>query len=406
MNTQSSIPAPIAEHEIIEPSSPMDMETSLAIGLSRAEIDQQIATARRYPRSIKQAVNNILTLATLDEGTAEECIYSLPRGGKAIEGASIRLAEIIAQSWGNCRIATRVVHVDKAEKYIEAEGVYHDLETNMATLARVRRRISDKSGKVYNDDMIQQTGNAAASIARRNAILAGVPKGVWWKGYEAARQVVMGDAQTLTNRRADALKAFHRFGVVPEMVYGALNVKGEEDISLDHIVTMRGMFSGLENGEATVEEMFDTRSSAKQKVTANEALNNFAGETNQKNEAPQSDQHKPEPTPSNIVSEEEGAIVDEKHIAYSNPGVDAPTNNTEVLNENTQASTESDDPDLGAIAATQNALKELAINTTAPAIINWFDTSYIETAKRMKLTDAQINIVTDHKNARVNALAK
>lgn len=279
MNTQTPIAALPAEHEIVEAAAPLDMEQSLAIGLSRAEIDQQIATARRFPRSIKHAINNILSLATLDEDTAEECIYSLPRGGKAIEGASIRLAEIIAQSWGNCRIATRVVHVDRIEKYIEAEGVYHDLETNMATLARVRRRIVDSKGRLYNDDMIQQTGNAAASIARRNAILAGVPKGVWWKGYDAARQVVMGDIQTLANRRAEALKAFQRFGVVPEQVFGALNVNGEEDVTLDHIVTMRGMFSALKNGEATVEEMFPApASSQKAKVTAAEALASFAGE--------------------------------------------------------------------------------------------------------------------------------
>ena len=40
---------------------------SLAVSLARAEVDQQISTARSYPRSIARAVEHILTLATLDE---------------------------------------------------------------------------------------------------------------------------------------------------------------------------------------------------------------------------------------------------------------------------------------------------------------------------------------------------
>ena len=39
---------------------------SLAISLARAEVDQQIATARALPRSIEKAVRNITMLATLD----------------------------------------------------------------------------------------------------------------------------------------------------------------------------------------------------------------------------------------------------------------------------------------------------------------------------------------------------
>src|SRR5450631_3785003 len=74
--------------------------SSLAVSLARAEVDQQITTAHAYPRSIARAVKGIMTLATLDEQTAEECVYALPRGGKAIKGPSIRFAEIIGSQWG------------------------------------------------------------------------------------------------------------------------------------------------------------------------------------------------------------------------------------------------------------------------------------------------------------------
>ena len=236
-----------------------DGNQSLAISLARAEVDQQITTARAYPRSITQAVKNITTLSTLDEKSAEECIYALPRGGKPIKGPSIRLAEIIASQWGNCRVGARVVHVDRVEKYVEAEGVFHDLESNTATTARVRRRLSDKNGKLLNDDMIVVTGNAACAIAKRNAILGAVPKAVWRKAYDSVERVIAGDVKTLAVRRDTAMKAFAMFGVKPEQIFEALGVVGMDDINGDHIVTLVGMHSALKSGEETVESLFPVK---------------------------------------------------------------------------------------------------------------------------------------------------
>ena len=230
--------------------------TSMAVQLQKAEIDQLVSTAHAFPRSIKRVQSNILSMATLDEESAEECIYALPRGGKPIRGPSIRFAEILKQSYGNCRAAARVVHVDKTEGYIEAEGVFHDLETNSASTARVRRRITDKYGKIFKDDMIIVTGNAACSIAMRNAILAGVPKPLWRKAYDMVQATITGDITTLSENREKAFKALAAFGVKPEQVFTSLGIQGVEDITVDHIATLRGMYSALKNGEATVEEMF------------------------------------------------------------------------------------------------------------------------------------------------------
>ena len=229
---------------------------SMAVQLQKAEIDQLVSTAHAFPRSLKRVQSNILSMATLDEESAEECIYALPRGGKPIRGPSIRFAEILKQSYGNCRAAARVVHVDKTEGYVEAEGVFHDLETNSASTARVRRRITDRMGRVFKDDMIIVTGNAACAIAMRNAILAGVPKPLWRKAYELVQATITGDVTTLSENREKAFKALAAFGVKPEQVFTALGIQGEEDITVDHIATLRGMYSALKNGEATVEEMF------------------------------------------------------------------------------------------------------------------------------------------------------
>lgn len=238
------------------PAEYASQQQSLAVELARAEVDQQITTARAYPRSITKAVQNITSLATLDEQSAEECVYALPRGGKPITGPSVRLAEIIASQWGNSRVGARVVHVDRKEMFVEAEGVFHDLESNTATTARVRRRISDKKGRLLSDDMIVVTGNAACSIAKRNAILGGVPKGVWRKAYDQVEAVLSGDVQTLAERKERAFKAFAAFGVTPEMLCASLGIGGPDDITVEHIGVLTGMRSALKNGEETVETMF------------------------------------------------------------------------------------------------------------------------------------------------------
>lgn len=298
---------------------------SLAVSIAKAEVDQQITTAHAYPRSVDLAVKNILTLATLDEETAAECVYALPRGGKPIKGPSIRLAEIIQSQWGNNRVGTRVVHVDRIEKYIEAEGVFHDLETNAATTARVRRRISDKHGKLLSDDMIIVTGNAAASIAKRNAILGGVPKAVWRKAYATVEKVIAGDVKTLVDRRAEAMKAFAAFGVTPERIFAVLEIRGMDDITLDHMPTLIGMHSALKSGEATVEEMFPVAKPAGEKPKdLNDRLNKLAGDDPEKSQT-----QKSEPAPQSPGSE-------------GGKGVSSSTSAGKPSSENTPSSDEGD----------------------------------------------------------------
>lgn len=310
-----------AEGEII--SAPTSSEQmSLAIGLTKAEIDQQITTARAYPRLVSRVTQNILSLVTIDEQSAEECSYALPRGGKAIVGPSIRLAEIIAGQWGNCRVGARVVHVDRVEKFVEAEGIFHDLETNTATTARVRRSISDKYGKLYKDDMIIVTGNAACSIAKRNAILGGVPKAVWRKAYDEAEKVVKGDVKTLVERRTTIFKAFAAFGVKPEQLFASLGIAGEDDISLEHIPTLTGMRSALKSGEATVEEMFGNQSKVEgEKKSTGQKMADFANGDGSDN-SKKKEKAKPESAQAGQGSK---PASDKKEAGQQQPGVNEET---------------------------------------------------------------------------------
>jgi hypothetical protein len=245
-------------NDVLDPKRALSEQT-LAVDLSRAEFDQAIATAHRYPRILDTVVKQIETMACYNEESAENCIYSLPRGGKPIIGPSIGFANILATAWGNCIDGGRHTYSDRKEKLAYAEGVFHDLQSNRRTIIYESRRISGKNGALYSDDMIAVTGKAAAAVARRNAILNAVPRAIWHPIWEQALRIVRGDQETFAERKDKALRAFSQFGVKPEQVFMYLGLKGDVDLTLEHIPTLRGMYQALRDGSTTVEEMFDPR---------------------------------------------------------------------------------------------------------------------------------------------------
>lgn len=226
-----------------------------AIGLLNAsEIEQQIATARKYPRAPATFSKEMRDMVTLDKATAMSCIYALPRAGKTIEGASVRFAEMANYSWGNTRVATRIV--DLGDEYVTIEGLFFDTQKNTAVKSEVLRRITNREGRRFDADMIQVTAAAAGAIARRNAILVGIPKTLWMPHYESARQLVAGDIKALANQRADAIKAFAIFGIKPDQVYGVLGVKGVEDVTRDHLIILAGIKTAIDEKTLSPEEAF------------------------------------------------------------------------------------------------------------------------------------------------------
>lgn len=219
-----------------------------------AEVDVQITTAKRYPRSIKAFKDQALQMATFDEETASGCFYSLPRGGKPIEGPSARLAEIVLSAWGNVRADARVIGVD--DKEITAEAMTWDLEKNVAVRVQVKRRITNKSGQRFNDDMITVTGNAACSIALRNSVFKVIPMVYTKSVYQEARRVAIGDVQTLAAKRGEMVAYFGKMGVTPDRVFAAIGKANIEEIGLDELATLKGVATAIKDGDVTVDDAF------------------------------------------------------------------------------------------------------------------------------------------------------
>ncbi len=272
--------------------------------LNRSDIDMQIATAHKFPRSIKQFRTDVLDMVTLSESIAQECIYALPRDGKVIEGPSARFAEVIANSWGNSRAGARVV--SDAGEFVTAQGVFHDLQKNVAITYEVQRRITDRNGRRYKADMIGVTANAACSIALRNAILKGVPKAYWADMYDAARKTAMGDIKTLPNRRAEAFKAFVGYGIAKEQVLAKLRLQGEEDIGQDELVILRGILTAIRDGDTTPEQAFAPEGDDKPKVAMP------ARKSQQTTPDPETGEIKPTPPSGGAL----GAAISKSQLTY------------------------------------------------------------------------------------------
>ena len=246
------------ENEIIEIK-----QAEVIQHLERAEVDVQISTAMRYPMhktrdQINDIVEQITTIATLDPETAESCFYVMQRGrgadAKTIEGVSVRFAEIVAHSWGNLRIQTRIVGNDG--RFVTAQAICHDLEKNVAYSATTQRRITDRNGRTFTDDMQVVTSNAAAAIAMRNAIMKAVPMAVVKRAVSEIKQVALGSATDLTTRIQRMFAFFEGLGATKQEVLTYLGVKSQEGIDREMVFNLLGLAQAIKEGDTTIQETF------------------------------------------------------------------------------------------------------------------------------------------------------
>lgn len=242
------------DNEIIQVNSADMLEA-----VNRSEVDIQIATAKKYPRDLQATLNKIATYATMDRETAEDCFYVLRRKNGSgqdtvIEGLSVRMAEIIAGAWGNLRVATRIIGNDG--RMITAQAVCHDLETNLAVSKEVKRRITNKYGQTYSEDMQVVTGNAAASIAFRNAVLTVIPKAVTKKIINEVKKVALGQSIDLETSRQNIIAYFNKIGVTNEQLFFYLGIKDIAEIDKQRVFMLRATANAIKEGTTTVQESF------------------------------------------------------------------------------------------------------------------------------------------------------
>lgn len=237
--------------------------------VERANVDSQVATAKQYPRDLTRCINNSIVMATMDYETAQSCGYALPRGGKPITGPSVHLAKLLVSNYGNIRAEAKISKI--TDKRVISRGTCWDLENNVATAFEVSRSIVGKSGKRFSDDMVTVTGNAASSIAYRNAVFSVIPRAITNKVYQAAQHFITGDLsdeEKLVARRKKCIDFFKdEYGITEQEVVMLCGKQTINQIKADQIALLLGITQSLKDGDTTVDELMEPYRTEENKKT-------------------------------------------------------------------------------------------------------------------------------------------
>ena len=226
----------------------------------------------------------------MDEATAQSCFYCLPRkdkdgNKKEIRGGSIRLAEIIANSWGNLHAATRIVENDG--RSITASGVAWDLESNVKIEMQNKVSIwfgekAGKGGYQANADMQTMLSNAASAKALRNAIFKVVPKALVDRVLERAMSFSVGDQKTINSKVADIVDKLVKMGIDREKMLEYYECKTLAEITPEIYRSLIGIGTAVKEGYISVDNVFQSDSEENQHMSATEKINALLAEKKQK----------------------------------------------------------------------------------------------------------------------------
>lgn len=236
------------EPEILGPSQALALETAV--------IDRQIATARRFPRDYTTFLARAKTMIGEDKDLAGKMGYSVERGGKTLVGPSVRLAEIAIREWGNARVEIVEEEPAPGARFVRVYATAIDLESNLGIRIPKIRRITDREGRRFSDDMIAVTTNAAVSIAYRDAAFKLVPKVFIDDLYRHAMEVSAGDVADMPTARKLCLKAWADVGVPEARIFATLRIEGIDGITIEHLGALRPIFQKVKLGELKASEVF------------------------------------------------------------------------------------------------------------------------------------------------------
>ena len=228
--------------------------------IARVEIDAQIATAKQYPRSLDAFKKRACDMVSIDREIAEACIYRRPVGKdsetgkqKIAEGMSIRMAEIVGASYGNLRVSARIV--EQTPRFVKVEGIAHDLESNYAAKSEVIESTVDKYDRPYSERQRVVVAKAALAKAHRDATFKVVPRALCKPVLNKALLVIAG-GKTLEERRKGAMDWIKTLEIDEKRVWSVLEINGLGDMGEEHLITLLGLKTAIDDGDTTIDEAF------------------------------------------------------------------------------------------------------------------------------------------------------
>ncbi|GKU81233.1 hypothetical protein [Niallia sp. NCCP-28] len=229
------------------------------------EVKGQIFMAKQFPRNIFDAEKRILDNCKRP-ALAEQAVYSYPRGGTKVEGPSIRLAEVIAQNWGNLSFGVKELEQRAGESVAMAYA--WDLETNVRqekifTVKHIRDKKSGPQKLTDQRDIYEIVANQG-SRRMRACILGVIPGDIIDQAVEECNKTLSGqNTSPLKDRIGNALKAFkdnHR--VTQAMIELRFGYNVDSFTERDYLDLIK-IFNSLKDGISKVEDWFEKGSTNK-----------------------------------------------------------------------------------------------------------------------------------------------
>ncbi len=224
---------------------------------SIAEVQAALMIARMNPRDQRQSMDRILNACTRQH-LARSAIYQYARGGTNISGASIRLAEAIAQQWGNIQFGIREIEQINGGSTVQAFA--WDVETNTrreVTFHVPHERRAGGTNKKLTDprDIYELVANQG-SRRLRACILAIIPSDVTESAVEQCEQTLMASADVSPEGVKRLVDAFTEFGVTKEQI--EIRIQRRLDaIQPAQVVNLRKIYTSIRDGMSAPDEWFE-----------------------------------------------------------------------------------------------------------------------------------------------------
>lgn len=243
-------------------NAPVARSTTAEMVVSRQaqEVQAAMVIAKRFPRNEVESFGRIMK-ACQRKSLAEKSMYEYPRGGERVTGPSIRLAEAMAQSWGN--IDFGIIELEQKAGESQVMAYAWDLETNTRqtkVFSVPHIRTSKKSGNVRLTDprdIYEMVANQGARRLRA-CILGVIPGDVVESAVTQCEKTLMGDGK---EPLADTIRAVAgtfeaEYGVTVPMLEKFIGCK-VDSFTMQNLIRLKKVYVSLKDGMAKREDYFE-----------------------------------------------------------------------------------------------------------------------------------------------------
>lgn len=227
-----------------------------------AEVQAMAIMAKKFPRDQRAAMDRILNACTRP-ALAEQALYTYARGGTEITGPSIRLAEALAQQWGNFLFGIKELEQRPGESTMQAYAIDLETITRQEKVFQVKHiRDTKKGGYALTDqrDIYELTANQGARRLRA-CILGVIPGDVIEAAVKQCETTLKTKAEVTPERLTNLLEKFAEFGVTKEMIEKRIQ-RHIETMSPAQMVDLGKKYNSMKDGMSSAADWFEVEPAA------------------------------------------------------------------------------------------------------------------------------------------------